>query len=253
MGIVASALFGARNIGKYAGGENPRGAVAGAQIISSADGMSNAVSSSGSIFGNATNRIGNAFKVADDAVESIFKKIGKGDALENMTKATGANTKIGAVAQKAVNPLLCVASGVRVLKDEDQYAALIEEAAAMSAMFGCEAFMKYTRNGLMSKVTAASKGVAASELSKITTVGANQNLSGLAKKAGNLLSKSGKINKYIDKASTWLSKKTGGSKGKAFLVSAAIDILFVAGSILAFNAGKKIGQKLSGRSEQQKE
>ena len=85
---------------------------------------------------------------------------------------TGANSKIGALAQKAVNPLLCVAAGVRVLNDEDQYAALIEETAAMSTMFGAESLMKYLRSSITGS-TQATKGL---EVSGVNTSSKNRTL-----------------------------------------------------------------------------
>ena len=46
------------------------------------------------------------------------------------------------VVSEWVNPLLCVASGVRVYNAEDKQSALIEETGAMSSMFAAEAVYK---------------------------------------------------------------------------------------------------------------
>lgn len=42
------------------------------------------------------------------------------------------------VLAKMVNPILCIASGVRIYKSEDKKSTFLKEAGAMSAMFGAE-------------------------------------------------------------------------------------------------------------------
>lgn len=261
MGVVSSLVFAARNMKKCANGEGTRGTVALCQTVNTLDTVVDTANATGSIFGNMANSVGTAFKTADDAVGSVFSKVGKTEVLENATKTTGAHTKVGALAQKAVNPLLCVAAGVRVLKDEDQYAALIEETAAMGAMFGCESLMKYVRQGTMDKVNAIANG---RSLDTVTFAKSSEKLQGLAKKTGKLVnsatskikinSKNSKAAKtaanYLDDIVGKLAKKVGKSKGKAFLVGAILDLLFVGGSILAYGVGKNIGKKLSNRDEQ---
>lgn len=223
MGAVASILFAGRNIDKCVNKhESTRGVVAGCQSISSAD----------SIFSTITKGTGNILSKADGAVDSIFSKLGKTETLDDIVKTTGAGTKIGAVAQKAVNPLLCISAGVRVLNDEDQYAALIEETAAMGAMFGTEAIMKYARSAATGSKQ-ATKGLAGV----------------VAKKAGNFEAVSN-----LAKKATEFYNKLGSSKhgsAKQMILKAGIDLLFVAGSITAYNIGKKIGKVLSGRNNEE--
>lgn len=233
MGVVTSVLFAGRNGYKCVNQhEGTRGAVALCQSVSSLDGIS---SSTSSLFSGLTKSTGNVLKGADSAIENLFKNIG-GEAgektLEKITTSTGASTKIGALAQKAVNPLLCVAAGVRVLNDDDQYAALIEETSAMATMFGAESVMKYARSALTNS-------------SQATT--------GLAGKTANLLSSSSSIKGLAEKVSKWyknLGTSTNGS-AKQMIVRIGLDALFVGGSILAYNVGKKIGEFFSHRGDEE--
>ena len=233
MGVVTSVLFAGRNGYKCVNQhESTRGAVALCQSVSSLDGIS---SSASSLFSGVTKGAGNILKSADDAIETLFKNIG-GEAgektLEKITTSTGASTKVGALAQKAVNPLLCVAAGVRVLNDDDQYAALIEESSAMAAMFGAESVMKYARSALTNSTQATT---------------------GLAGKTANLLSSSSTIKNLAEKASNWYKKlgtSTNGS-AKQTLVKIGLDVLFVGGSILAYNIGKKVGEFFSNRENKE--
>lgn len=233
MGIVSSVLFAGRNGYKCVNQDDTtRGAVSLCQSISSLDGIS---SSTSSLFSGVAKTAGNVLNGVDNAIETVFKNVGgeTGEkVLEKMSSSTGAATKVGAIAQKAVNPLLCVAAGVRVLKDDDQYAALIEETSAMGMMFGTESVMKYARSAI---------------------TGSSQATTGLAGKTANLLSSSSTVTNLTDKISKWytnLGTKTNGS-AKQTLVRVGIDVLFVAGSILAYNAGKKIGELLSHRSDKE--
>lgn len=233
MGVVTSVLFAGRNGYKCVNQhESTRGAVALCQSVSSLDGIS---SSASSLFSGVTKGAGDILKGADDAVETLFKNIG-GEAgektLEKITTSTGASTKVGALAQKAVNPLLCVAAGVRVLNDDDQYAALIEETSAMATMFGAESVMKYARSAITNSTQATT---------------------GLAGKTANLLSSSSSIKNLAEKASEWYAKlgtSTNGS-AKQMLVRIGLDVLFVGGSILAYNVGKKIGEFFSHRGDKE--
>lgn len=233
MGVVTSVLFAGRNGYKCVNQhEGTRGAVALCQSVSSLDGIS---SSTSSLFSGLTKSAGGILQGADDAVENLFKNVGgeAGEkALEKITTSTGASTKIGALAQKAVNPLLCVAAGVRVLNDDDQYAALIEETSAMATMFGAESVMKYARSALTNS-------------SQATT--------GLAGKTANLLSKSSTIKSLAEKASNWYTKLGSSTNGSAkqMLVKIGLDVLFVGGSILGYNIGKKIGEVFSNRESKE--
>lgn len=233
MGVVTSVLFAGRNGYKCVDQhEGTRGAVALCQSVSSLDGIS---SSTSSLFSGVTNGASNILKGADSAVEGLFKNIGGKtgeEALEKITSSTGASTKVGALAQKAVNPLLCVAAGVRVLNDDDQYAAIIEETSAMATMFGVESVMKYARSALTNS-------------SQATT--------GLAGKTANLLSKSSTIKNLAEKASNWY-KQLGTSKNgsaKQTLLKIGLDVLFVGGSILAYNVGKTVGEVFSHRGNEE--
>lgn len=226
MGTLAAAAFGLRNGYKcVAQGDKTRGVVAGCQAISSVDSLA-----SSSIFQNLTKGTGNLLAKTDGAVEAICSKVDKtGGFLDDAMKATGAGTKIGALAQKAVNPLLCISAGVRILKDDDQYARLIEETSAMGTMFAVESAMKYARSAVTggAQATGGMAGLFAKTLG-------NSKVSGLM----------GKINQKYQA----LGGSANGST-KQLLVRLGLDALFVAGSILAYNAGQKIGTMLSHRQE----
>lgn len=233
MGVISSVIFMTRNTDKCIRQKDTgRGAVAACQAASSLDGVA---SSSQSIFSNVAKGAGEVLKGADSAIESAFSKIGgeKGlEALDSIKLSTGASSKIGALAQSAVNPLLCLSAGARVLKDDDQYAALIEETSAMGAMFGCEALMKYARS---------------------TVTGSKQATKGLSGQVAKVLDNSNStvLKTVKEKASGWFKNLAKGNNGsiKQTAAKIGIDLLFVAGSILAYNAGHKIGTVLSHRNE----
>lgn len=233
MGLVASAIFAGRNIDKCKNQhEYTRGAVAACQSVSSVE---SAVNTASSVFGNATKNASTAFTEADGIANTLCEKIGTGaeGAVDGMVKSSSVTSKIGkigAVAQKAINPLLCVASGVRVLKDDDQYARLIEEVSAMGAMFGAEAVMKHVRSG----VTGAS----------VT--------GGFSKKVSQGLSNSKGLSKVLNNLHESYKNigKTKNGNVKQTLIRIGMDVLFAAGSICAFNLGQKLGTKLSHREEE---
>lgn len=230
MGSVASAIFAGRSIEKFRNGDSSRGVIAGCQIISSAD---SAAKASSSVFGKVAKNIGGTVAKADGAVDVLFNKIGGETGtsiLNNMSKTTGAASKIGAVAQSAINPLLCVSAGIRVLKDDDQYARLIEETSAMGMMFGTEAVMKCVRNGI---------------------TGQAQATKGLSGKVANVLSNNKNTSEILSKLKKGFDNigKSKNGNVKQTLLKVGLDVLFVGGSILAFNVGQKIGKKLSHRDE----
>lgn len=111
---------------------------------------------------------------------------------------------------KAVNPLLCVASGVRVYKSKDRPSALIEESCAMGGMFACE--------GLMKKQFQS--GSALAEL-KVTKQG-------------------------IEKFYEFCQKTPLLNKFKAGSVGAVLKgIAFIAGSITSYNLGHSLGETIA--------
>ncbi len=228
MGIASTAIFGTRNLFKGVSQHDPtRDVVAGCQYTGLIDSVSG---SDSSLFSNISKSAGKLLGHADKPIESFFEKVGRSDVLDDIVKSTGANTKIGAIAQKAVNPLLCAGAGYRVLKDDDQYAALIEETAAMSTMFGCESAMKYVR-------------------SEIT--GGIQAEKGFAGKIAKTLSKSKTLNDVLGKASKWFENLGKSPKGNAkqTLAKIGIDLLFVCGSVLSYSIGHKAGQAVSNREQ----
>ena len=118
MGVYATAIFDIRNIGKVSHGDKGRIGAAAAQTTN----LVNAASKS-------------SIEPLQKGATTILNYV---DDAGNLVGVTNAASKVTSVASKAVNPLLCVASGMRVLNDEDQYAALIEETCAMGTMFAGE-------------------------------------------------------------------------------------------------------------------
>ncbi len=195
MGVCATAIFDIRNMDKVGHGDTGRVGAVAAQTTN----LVNAASRSS---------IEPVQKVANTALNYI-------DDAGNVVGVTNAASKVTGFASKAVNPLLCVASGVRVLKDDDQYAALIEEGCAMGAMFAGEKLLK----------TLVANPIAQKEV-KTTS-------------------------KWATKIASTIQDATKNLTGaKKVLATIAADLALVGVSILSFDIGKKIGKKLSGRDEQ---
>ena len=196
MGIYATAIFDIRNIGKVKNGDIGRVGAVAAQTTN----LLNAASQS------SLKPVQNVANTLLNGVDDVGKFVG----------VTNAASKVTNIASKAVNPLLCVASGIRVLKDDDQYAALIEEGCAMGAMFAGEKLFKTL---IANPVTQKEVKTTAKWASKIvsTLQDATKNLSGT----------------------------------KKVLVSIAADLALVGVSILSFDIGKKIGKTLSGRDSEE--
>lgn len=120
------------------------------------------------------------------------------------------------VVSEWVNPILVVASGVRVYNSEDKKSALVKEAGAMSAMFAAEAAYK--------------------------------NLFGLGGKASSY-----KSYKFLDNMAVglkdycaknkWLSKLPGGKLGGVIKA-----LGFIATSCAAFEAGSLLGDAIAQRT-----
>ena len=104
---------------------------------------------------------------------------------------------------------------MRVLNDEDQYAALIEETCAMGTMFAGEKLFKtLVSNPLSGKEVKSTSELVSKVASSIQD--ATKNLSG----------------------------------GKKKLLAIAADVALVGVSIFAFDTGKKVGKMLSGRDSE---
>lgn len=223
-GLVQTGIFFLRNSGKVATGKDTgRVGAAGAQLAS----LTDKVAEEASIFGNTISGAAkSATNFIDDGILAIAEGIGGQKAvntLNGLQEATKAGSVFGAVAQKAVNPLLVTAAGIRILKDDDQYAALIEEGCAMGAMFGAEKLMKIAKNGFFE---AAENGV--------KTVAKEAQKTGVKNNLKNIFNEA--VKKY----------NTFGKTGKG-ITKVLIGLAFVAGSIGAYTIGKTVGKKLSGR------
>jgi len=196
MGAIATAIFGMRNIGKVNNGETGRIGAVGAQTTN----LVNAASHS-------------KFAPINKGANVILNGVDDAGRLVGITNAAG---KITNFASKAVNPMLCVASGIRILNDDDKYAAIIEEAGAMGTMFAAE---KLYKNMILNPV------------------------------AGKELATNSKIIKSV---ATKVDDLTKGLTGKKKLVATILtEVGLVCVSILGFDTGKKIGKKFSNREVQQ--
>ena len=195
MGVCATAIFDIRNMDKAGHGDTGRIGAAAAQTTN----LLNAASKS------SITPIKNIADTVFNYVDDAGKFVGVSNAASKVTN----------IASKAVNPLLCVASGIRVLKDDDQYAALIEEGCAMGAMFAGEKLFKtLVSNPISQKEIKSAAGIISNIASNVKN--ATKNLTG----------------------------------AKKVLLTIAADLALVGVSILSFGAGKKIGLALSGRGEQ---
>lgn len=212
--ILIPTIFALRNGVKcFKEGDATRGEVSGAQTLTVLD----RIAQSDSIFGPAATKANKALKFIDSGIEKGAKAIGQTEKLDKLVESSNAVSKAGALAQKLVNPLLCVAAGVRILKDEDQYSALVEETAAMGAMFGAEKLMKTGKNIFYN--------------SACDLIDSSQCKNTITKTLSNLGTKFGTL-----------------TKGRKTLVQTGIGLAFVAGSILAYDTGKKLGKALTGRN-----
>ena len=192
MGVCATAIFDIRNVDKVGHGDTGRVGAVAAQTTN----LVNAASQS-------------SIKPVQKAASQL---LGWVDDAGKFIGVANAASKVTNIASKAVNPLLCVASGVRVLKDDDQYAALIEEGCAMGAMFAGEKLFK----------TLIANPVSQKEI-KTTS-------------------------KWATKIASTIQDATKNLKGaKKVLATIVADLALVGVSILSFDTGKKIGKILSGR------
>ncbi|GBF23331.1 hypothetical protein tpqmel_0735 [Candidatus Gastranaerophilus sp. (ex Termes propinquus)] len=221
MSFCASLVFSARNTGKALGGDIGRTAVAPAQAL-------------GAVADAAQGGLGSVSRVASEAC----------DKLKHLDK-------VSKVASKAVNPLLCTAAGIRVLRDEDKKSALTEEAFALGTMFSAECLMKsvkkpiemLVREGATNGAAGAGKDIEQVLKSITSAKGVSAKVSGAILKNKDAKNATVNIAKKISKMSP---------KGKAALFIGA-ELAFVAVSILCFDAGKKIGKKVTGRDVTEKE
>lgn len=126
--VVASAIFCARNTKKAENGDWGRAPVA----IGQARNIIDSVMSYDNAIGRGTQNWVNKFNAAAESEKVLH---GMGKAVNFLAKN--------------INPLICVTSGVKVLTAEDKHSTLIQETAALSAMFAGEAWMKNN----LSKVT----------------------------------------------------------------------------------------------------
>lgn len=185
--------------------------------------------------------LGGASQAAGKAADTI-NKVGK--SVFNIENVAGK-------ASKLVNPLIIGAAGYRVLKDEDKKSALVEESLALGAMFGAETVFKSVKKPLemlvqqngnvanVAKDLASSKEGAKSLLDKLNFT------DGLADKLSVKILNNEKGRNLITKAAAKISSMTKGQKTAAGI---GIGLAFAAISICAFSAGKKLGQKITGRT-----
>ncbi len=212
MGAVSSIIFAKRNIDKTANGDLGRapipvfqtlGAVAGVSTLAETAGLTKTSKGMDSLFGKA---------------DDLLKKA-------NINKSSKAICKS---ASNMVNPLLCAASAIRVMRDEDKGSALVEEGLAMGSMFAGEAVVKHLRDkAIPNAIKKSSANALQAELNSCKAAVKNINLKGFKSALASASS-----NKMV---------KVGGS--------ILGDLALVGVSILCFDLGKKLGRKITGREE----
>lgn len=101
--------------------QKERAVVAGLQLKNAASGILEVAQGKTGKVANGLNRVSGTIETAKNS-SKIFNGICK-----------GVN-----ILSKLVNPILCVASGVRIYKSEDKKSSLLKESGAMGAMFGAE-------------------------------------------------------------------------------------------------------------------
>ncbi len=229
MGAVSSIVFGVRNTNKAANGDIGRAPV---PVVQSFNAVCDA----------AKNGAANGFKTISKSANKIVKhadKLGAKAGVENIS------SKLFKTTSKLVNPLLCGAAGVRVLRDEDKKSALIEETAGLTAMFAGEGIYKAFRNVTESAI----KNNSYENITKdLTNCKSKVSLSGImTKKAGKVLQ--GASNEgLMKKAVTGIANKTKNmtdGKRRALFIGAELGL--VGTSILCATLGKKLGYKITGR------
>lgn len=230
MGAVSSIIFGVRNTKRAANGDIGRAPIPVVQTFNA-------------VCDTAANGAANGFKNISKSAKKLVEHADKLGAKAGVENAT---SKIFKTTSKLVNPLLCGAAGVRVLRDEDKKSALIEETAGLSAMFIGEGIYKAFRNVTKSAIKNNSYEKIAKDLTQCkATVG----LSGImTKKAGSIL-QGASSESLIKKAFTGIANKTKNmSDGKKRALFIAAELGFVGTSIMCATLGKKIGYKITGRS-----
>lgn len=120
--IISSAIFCARNVDKA---ENQDKVGRWAVAVGQAKKVTDYVTT-------LDNCVGRDSKAAADAIKSYAKE-------EKIFKYAG---KAANFASKNINPLICVSSGIDILKADDKETALISNAAALGTMFAVEKQMK---------------------------------------------------------------------------------------------------------------
>lgn len=230
MGAVSSIIFGARNAGRVANGDSSRAPIPVIQGFNA-------------ICDTAKNGAANGFKTIS---KSAGKLVEQADKLGAKAGIENASSKVFKATSKIVNPLLCGAAGVRVLKDEDRKSALIEEAAGLSAMFVGEGLYKAFRNVVDSAIKNNSYETITKDLTNCKSK--FQLSSVMTKKAGNIL-QAASSDGIVKKTITGISSKTKNlSDGKKRALFIAAELGFAGTSILCATLGKKLGYKITGRS-----
>ncbi len=189
---IPSGIFCYRNYKKAENGEAARGTVAfaqGAKVVEA-----------------VTKYDDSTAKTAHEAM-SVFGKYA------NKYKLVDYSGKAINWATHNVNPLLCIASGVKVLTSDDKTRTGISEAGALSGMFLGEGLMKLHMGDYVNE-----KNISA-------LADSFKNTKGLKSIAGSILK--------------------SGNSGK--IASIVKGILFVCGSITSYNIGQKLGDNCADR------
>lgn len=192
--VISSAIFCARNVEKAETQDKVgRWAVAAGQAKKVFDYVQ-----------TLDNKVGEKARSAQSVMKTVAKE-------EKIVKGIG---KAVDYASKNVNPLICVSSGIDVLRSDDKEYTAVTSAAALAAMFGTEAFMK-------------------------------DHMDSVAKKGVEKLSKIKGASKIIEKVATTIKGSKYGKAAPAIVHGTA----FVVGSCLGYAGGEEFGKLLIGREK----
>lgn len=219
MGFVASLGYSGRN---YLKDEPTRKFVSLAQLVNATNDISTRN------IGVVSEVAGKTIEKVDNISQSVFKAVGEKVPQANPLQGS----KLSGIASKVVNPLLCVASGFRIAKDEDKSSALIEEGLAMGTMFGAEKAVKNIKTPIEELVRVGYNNIddVALDLAK-------------SKKFCTLLN-----NKTAKNALVSCAKKISKmSKGKKTMLFVGAELALMGASIFSFDMGKNLGYAITER------
>jgi hypothetical protein len=183
---------------------------------------------------NTAANLGAMSKAAGSAMGVVDKL---GDAL----KISNLGAKATNISKKVTDPLTFAHGALTVARDDNKKAAAVEQGFALGAWYGVEYLMKAVRNPIEKLVQQGASGANIADGIK----GLLEPKSGV-NKLGKKLLESEKGAKFVTSAVDGISKM---SKGQKAAVGIGIGVAFTAVSVAVSSLGKKLGQKITGRTD----